>query len=113
MNPCLVGRVAGPPLWSLSLPRRVHPAIRLEPAEGVDDALFDGELRFPAGRLDFFGVEEDEGVVADPAPITVAEAQFRLEAQRPADDANGIAHLHVPGRAEVVDLGAVRCLGRR
>lgn len=62
---------------SLSLSGVVHPAVSLEPAERADDALLDGELGFPAGGLDFFCIQENEGVVADPAAIAAGVFKFR------------------------------------
>jgi len=49
-----------------SAPTLVDPAVGFEPAKGADDALFDRELGLPAGGLDFFRIEEDEGIIANP-----------------------------------------------
>lgn len=85
----------------------VNPTVGFEPAEGSDDALFDGELGLPAGGLDFFRVEEDERVVADPAFVAAGVFDLRRHAEGGADVADALVYLHVFGRAEVVDLRVV------
>ena len=53
------------------------------------------------------GVEEDEGVVADPALVAAGIFKFRGQVQGLADGGDAVVDLHVFGGAEVVDLGVV------
>lgn len=77
----------------------VNPTVGFEPAEGSDDALFDGELGLPAGGLDFFRVEKDEWVVADPAFVAAGVFDLWGHAKRGTDVANTLVDLHVFGCA--------------
>ncbi len=85
----------------------VNPAVGLKPAEGADDTLLDREFGFPAGGLDFFSVEEDEGVVANPAFVAAGVFDLGRHAEGGADVADALVDLHVFGRAEVIDLCVV------
>ena len=89
------------------MPVFVNPAVGLKPAEGADDTLLDREFVFPAGGLDFFRVEEDEGVVANPAFVAAGVFDFGRHAEGGADVAYALVDLHVFGRAQVVDLRVV------
>src|SRR5438067_7753816 len=80
---------------SPSLACRVDPAIFLQPAHGADDALFNRQPRLPAGRLDFFRVEEDERIVTDPAAVAAGVFEFRFQAERRADEADAVVDLHI------------------
>src|ERR1043166_6925565 len=84
--------------------RFVDPAVALEPAQCANDALLDRELGRPASGLNFFRVEEDEGIVADPAAIAAGVIETRFQAERSADYADAVVDLHVFRRAEIVDL---------
>jgi hypothetical protein len=89
------------------MPAFVNPAVGFEPAEGANDALLNREFGFPARGLNFFGIEEDEGVVADPAFVAAGVFDFRRHAEGGADVADALVDLHVFGRAEIVDLRVV------
>src|ERR1039458_6860023 len=90
-----------------SFPQFINPAVGLEPAKGFHDALLDGEIGFPAGRLNFFGLEKNKRVVADPAAVAPGVTQLRFQAERPADEADAVLDLNILGRAEIVDLSAM------
>ena len=91
----------------------VNPAVGLEPAQRFDDALFDRELGFPAGCLDFFRVEKDEWIVTDPALVAAGVFELRFQAERGAKVAYALVDLNVFGRAEVVYLRVVLGVFRR
>src|SRR5829696_7354796 len=91
----------------------VDPRIGLKPLQGAANALFNGQFGFPAGRPDFFCFEEDEWVVADPAPAAARIFEARLETESFADKANRVVDLDVMVGAEIVDLDAMlRFFGR-
>jgi len=79
----------------------------LEPLERADDGLLDGQRGFPAGGADFFGVEKNERVVADPALLAAGVFQFGFEAERAANETDGIIDLNVFVRAEVVGFDSM------
>ncbi len=85
----------------------VNPPVLLQPLKRASNALFNRERRFPAGGADFLGVEKDERVVADPSTIATGIFEFWIQAERAADDADGVVDLNVFIRAEIVDLHAV------
>ena len=60
------------------------PAIRVQPVEGADDALANGQLRLPSERANARGVEEDERVVADPAALAARIGQLGIDAEMAA-----------------------------
>src|ERR1035438_5796322 len=68
----------------------VDPAVLLEPLKRAGKALLDGQLWFPAGGAGFFGVEKDEGIVADPAFVAAGVFEIRFQSQRTADEANRV-----------------------
>ena len=86
----------------------VHPLVLLQPLEGADDALLDGEGGVPAGGADFLGVEEDERIVADPAAAAAGVFEGGFQAKTFADVADGVVDLDVFIGAEIVNLDAVR-----
>ena len=87
--------------------RIVDPAVGLEPAKRFHDSLLDGEFRFPAGGLNFFRVEKDERIVANPAAVAAGVVEPRLQPECRADEADAVVDLHEFRRAEVVDLRVV------
>ena len=87
--------------------RFIDPLVLLQPFQRPLDALFNRQRGFPAGGADFFGVEEDERVVPNPAFITAGVFKLWLQPKRAAEVANGVVDLNIFRRAEVVDLNAV------
>ena len=85
----------------------IDPAVGLEPAQGLDDALFNRQLGTPAGGLNFFGIEENEGIVADPAAVTSGILKLWFQPKRGAEVADAIVHLYVFCCAQIIDLGVV------
>src|SRR5678815_3627280 len=81
---------ARPPIDGRSMPCFIYPAVGLEPPEGLHDALLDRELRFPAGGLNFFRVEKDERIVANPAAVAAGIIEPRLQAERGTDAADAV-----------------------
>ena len=62
--------------------------------------------------MDFFRVEEDKRVVANPAFVAAGVFDLRRHAEGGADVADTLVDLHVFGRAEVVDLRVVLGVAR-
>src|ERR1035441_6682046 len=92
-----------------SVPVFINPLVLLQPCQRAPDALFNLQRRFPAGALNFFCVEENERVVADPAAAAAGVFELRFQAERATDVADGFVDLHIFVRAEVVDFHAVPC----
>src|SRR5581483_11373675 len=69
--------------------------------------LANAELRLPAEAPHLPGIEEDEGVVPDPAALTAGIAAFRVKLEVAGDPADRIVHLAIFIGAEVEDVDLV------
>src|ERR1022692_4572902 len=55
------------PAFRFSGPLLVNPLVLPQPFHGSQNSLLDGQPGFPSGRTDFFRVEKNERIVANPA----------------------------------------------
>src|ERR1035438_5027015 len=79
----------------------------------ADDALLDGERRFPAQAPQARAIQEDERAVGHPTTFAAGVAPFRLKAEMPGDPADGVVNLAILIRAQVENVDRVRAALRR
>src|SRR5581483_476035 len=87
-----------------------HPRLALQVLQRADHGVADGEGWRPAERADFFGVEEDERAVADPAALAAGVFAIRVQSEMRGNPAERLVDVAVLVGAEVEHVDQVLAL---